>query len=197
VIWFRNNGGPWNGDPSADPTTGIGGIDVSVLTGPYFAAASYNTGFTGGQTLTGNFGAASFANSPGAGVSAWGAATTFDPAHTNSEITLLSGNLSFTTGGEQTGPATRSTTSTATQTGLRYWEFAAGTAPQNWFAGIAIGSAPDTFGAGMGYAVVADSGSIQINGVTQSQSVGAFSAGDVMGIVIGFAGSGGNFFFTT
>lgn len=69
--WFRKNGGNWNGDPTADPATGIGGVDTSAV----FAAAPAFFYFginTNGASATVNVGDTSFANAAPTGYSAWG-----------------------------------------------------------------------------------------------------------------------------
>lgn len=38
LIWFRPNGGDWNGSPTNNPATATGGLSFSSITGPYFAA---------------------------------------------------------------------------------------------------------------------------------------------------------------
>jgi hypothetical protein len=40
MIWFRLNGGNWNGDPTANPATNVGGIDISTwVTGAVYGLA--------------------------------------------------------------------------------------------------------------------------------------------------------------
>jgi len=58
LLWVRSNSNPWNGSASADPATGIGGLDVSSVNGPVcFAVSLHNTG----TALKANFGATAFA----------------------------------------------------------------------------------------------------------------------------------------
>ena len=62
LIWLRNitvASTVWNAGGTANPATGIGGISFSAVSGPYFAAASINTGQSNGVTV--NFGATSYA----------------------------------------------------------------------------------------------------------------------------------------
>jgi hypothetical protein len=65
LIWFRVNAGNWNGSGTANPATGTGGISLtgSLASGALFGVGSMNTGFTGGELLTANFGATSFSQS--------------------------------------------------------------------------------------------------------------------------------------
>lgn len=46
LVWIRENGDDWNGDPDADPAAGLGGIDVSGIDGDglYPAAGTGDTG---------------------------------------------------------------------------------------------------------------------------------------------------------
>lgn len=58
-IWFRVNGGDWNGSPTNNPATNTGGADISALTGAIYVLSHVNTS---GSTQTMNFGASAFAN---------------------------------------------------------------------------------------------------------------------------------------
>jgi hypothetical protein len=62
LIWFRINGGNWNGSGTANPATGAGGFDISTpfSTGTAAYAMSGND-FNSGASFTANFGATSFA----------------------------------------------------------------------------------------------------------------------------------------
>jgi len=55
LLWVRKVGDPnWNGNPAADPATGVGGIALTgLLAGPYFPI--YNSSLVG-DTTTVNFG---------------------------------------------------------------------------------------------------------------------------------------------
>lgn len=63
LIWFRKNNGGWNNDIIANqnPALGLGGIDVSAITGAIFAG--YTLQNTTDQ-VTANFGATSYAQTP-------------------------------------------------------------------------------------------------------------------------------------
>ena len=63
LIWFRVDGGPWNGDAAADPATGIGGIACPLPAGPVYAAIDA----AGTEHATANFGASVYAHAPPAG----------------------------------------------------------------------------------------------------------------------------------
>jgi hypothetical protein len=58
LVWFGVNGGIWNNSGSANPATGVGGISIASVTGPYFGGVCEN-GSGAGFVMTGNFGAAS------------------------------------------------------------------------------------------------------------------------------------------
>lgn len=70
-IWFRNNGAPtvWNAGGTADPETGVGGVDFSAITGPFFICADIPVQ-PGVMTL--NTGSSAFNVAPTASYSAWG-----------------------------------------------------------------------------------------------------------------------------
>lgn len=64
LFWARADAADWNGNPAADPATGIGGISTVAFSGPYFAMAVLNangdvsTGdFSGSGAPSGGFGA--------------------------------------------------------------------------------------------------------------------------------------------
>lgn len=93
-IWFRLNGGVWNGSSSANPTTGVGGIPLNVT-----GTLSYATYTGSAGTMTFNFGQNTFsyavpdgftAGWPTADLSGW---TTLDPAKNQGEAVLSDGNL--------------------------------------------------------------------------------------------------------
>lgn len=71
LIWFRNNSSPstWNGGGSADPATGVGGLSLSAITGPFFACCDT---FSSGHPQTANFGQSGFGQTPPTGYSMWG-----------------------------------------------------------------------------------------------------------------------------
>lgn len=69
LVWFRVNGGNWNGSPTADPATGVGGFDVS---GGYTGTDSKIIVYlSGSDALTANFGASAFAYAVPAGFTSW------------------------------------------------------------------------------------------------------------------------------
>lgn len=45
LFWFQDAtaGAPWNNNPSANPATGAGGVDISSLSGPFFICAENDT----------------------------------------------------------------------------------------------------------------------------------------------------------
>lgn len=67
-IWFRVNGGAWNNDGTANPTTGVGGIDISGMVGGRpTPALSFSTP---GSVFFGNFADVDFKNPAPSGYSA-------------------------------------------------------------------------------------------------------------------------------
>lgn len=99
LIWTRNsttNPTKWNNSGTANPATGTGGISFAFMAGAtqYFATLTNNPG----DTTTVNFGATPFVTALPAGFSAYGAATTLNPAD-NAGETLSSGNLTATFAG--------------------------------------------------------------------------------------------------
>jgi len=73
LFWARQIPfGNWNGNPSADPATGVGGISFpSGLTAAIFPAVCC-LGSTDPETIKINFGATTFTGSVPSGFSAWG-----------------------------------------------------------------------------------------------------------------------------
>ena len=74
LIWFRKNGGNWNGSGTANPATGIGGISLASListwgSGTFYAFTSTAQGF---EQSTANFGWAAFSFAVPSGFVAWG-----------------------------------------------------------------------------------------------------------------------------
>lgn len=70
LYWRRSSGADsWNGNPAADPVEGIGGVDISSLTGDLYFAVSTSTYLNGPATA--NFGAAGFAADPPYGYEPW------------------------------------------------------------------------------------------------------------------------------
>ena len=70
LYWRRSSGADsWNYNPSADPVEGIGGVDISSLTGELYFAVSTSTHLDGPATA--NFGAAGFAADPPYGYERW------------------------------------------------------------------------------------------------------------------------------
>lgn len=59
--WLRVNGGNWNGSGTADPTTNVGGIDISSVFSATAAFAATGPDASTGKQVTTNFGATTFA----------------------------------------------------------------------------------------------------------------------------------------
>lgn len=68
LIWFRTNGGDWNGNPANNPATGTGGASFAGIgAGPYFATICLNSGRVG----TANFGASAYSFAAPSGFGNW------------------------------------------------------------------------------------------------------------------------------
>lgn len=64
LIWFAKNTGDWNNDPTANPATGTGGIDITAVAGNLFPMVSF---FSNGDVRTGNFGGSAYTKSASSG----------------------------------------------------------------------------------------------------------------------------------
>jgi hypothetical protein len=70
LLWARLNGGSWNGSGTADPATGVGGINIAALfpTNRVFSALSVNGA---NVDVTANYGGSAFAQTVPSGFAAW------------------------------------------------------------------------------------------------------------------------------
>jgi len=98
LAWVSVSGGPWNGDASANPETGAGGVDLTAVgVNALFPIIS----ISGGGRQTANFGNAPFAYTVPTGYTAgWpgsgtGGFTAFDPAKLLGTGTLSNNNRTF------------------------------------------------------------------------------------------------------
>ena len=73
LIWFRLDGGNWNGSGTADPTLDKGGVDCSSITGTVFIFAE---GFTAGDSATLALTSGSWSFTPPTGAREWDATDT-------------------------------------------------------------------------------------------------------------------------
>lgn len=66
MVWYRNKGGIWNNNGSANPATGVGGVSVAALKfiAPFVRAT------TAGVQVTANYGASAFTQAVPAGFTA-------------------------------------------------------------------------------------------------------------------------------
>lgn len=97
VLWTRNNGGYWNGNPSADPAARLGGINVGGFSGgPIWLTLQIGVGFRSDSNTTVNFGATAFNFTPPVGAKNWTSSpnvpATWDPV-TQQFAILSGGNL--------------------------------------------------------------------------------------------------------
>jgi hypothetical protein len=74
LFWARWNAGNWNGSGTANPATGVGGINIAALfpTNAVFASNSTNNTAV---NITVNFGATAFAQTAPSGFTAWDSGT--------------------------------------------------------------------------------------------------------------------------
>lgn len=97
LVWYRVNGGNWNGSATANPATGVGGFDVSGgYTGTDSKVIVY---LSGSDALTANFGASAFAYAVPAGFTAWDVVKTVNGVAS----TFAAGSLSISKGIVATG----------------------------------------------------------------------------------------------
>ena len=94
-VWVALDDGDWNGDPSADPATNTGGMDISVLEGSTMFPTVQGSGDFG---ITCNFGASAFTHAVPSGYTAgWpasgGGFTTLDATKLHGSAALSGGNL--------------------------------------------------------------------------------------------------------
>jgi len=71
LVWFRADNGNWNNNASYNPATGVGGYDISALTGTLYPGFSDSQ--PTGQGIA-NFGASNFVNDLPQGFKAWNGA---------------------------------------------------------------------------------------------------------------------------
>lgn len=194
LIWFRKNNGNWNNDSSADPSTLTGGFNFSgaILPAPndqMYPISLHNTGLSGDQIQTFNFGASGFVETIPSGAEAWNTfcgPTTLSPTDKGSGVTLHDDDLGFSISGEVTGQGVRGTTFIeGTSTPILYFESTIGVIPQNWTMGIGTSMVPIDGGGGgvfqdyTNVAMVCDNGTININGANPA-SLGIWHDGDTM-----------------
>ncbi|MDR7062006.1 MULTISPECIES: hypothetical protein [unclassified Sphingopyxis] len=74
LVWFRRNGGNWNGSGTANPATATEGfaLNAAMVTGTPAIFASASVQADPGDQLTVNFGQVPFGSAPPSGFTAWG-----------------------------------------------------------------------------------------------------------------------------
>src|SRR5580765_3480148 len=142
-VWFRRNGGNWDGNATHNPATNTGGISISTLVAsgrPWFIFTNVGSGEVSTYTL--NSGDTTFAQSvPSGFTSGWpdnGATisnSVFDPSTATSAITLSNSYLTVTAVSSAT-PQRIKLWGSAT-TGKYYWEFYINQIANNTGQGIA------------------------------------------------------------
>jgi hypothetical protein len=72
-FWARANNGNWNGSGTADPATGVGGIDISAMTGPLYLVTTLRDG-NGVSTARLNLPSSTWLRTPPSGFVQWAGA---------------------------------------------------------------------------------------------------------------------------
>jgi hypothetical protein len=202
-VWFRVNNSNWNGSPTANPTTGVGGIPITDNMTKFMAYVSW---VHAGSSVTVNT-VAPFAHAIPAGYAPWAninyVPATFDPvtftntsyngiiyssygALSNDNLTLYS---SPTSGG---GANARSLTPANLTEGAKYYlEFTTTSGPLATpdQEATAIGLSPGPGAYFGGYSAkdwtIYSDGTIWINSTNTGTLPIAWSNGDVVGMAVG------------
>lgn len=66
LVWFRKNGGNWNGSGTANPATGVEGLDISAVTGNIYPSAIL---YSINSQVTANFGGSAYTHAAPSGFS--------------------------------------------------------------------------------------------------------------------------------
>lgn len=192
TFWVRVNNGPWNANPLANPSIGVGGLDVSSISNKaLFPLLGFNTGFYVGsphEGATANFGASPFTEVVPYRAAAWGVACTWNGADLY-QVNLSNGNLTGQLGGEITGAFVRATESSNTQFGFRYYEVKLDRPAQDTFVGFATKEfllSQPLFGSDSSGSVwIRNGGQVFLNGgPVTGLNLGGAGAGDTIGVLI-------------
>jgi hypothetical protein len=186
-LWFRVvPSGDWNASGTADPATGVGGINMFMATTsgvleppfyPSFAAA------VAGESATVNFGAGGFIGSVPSGFTAGAPnmSAKFNPADRN-DVTLGGGDL-VATSTSQGGVRALD----ALSFGKYYFEYTLGTVVNALTQIGVVTAGADLNGVAnspIGAAVLNKQGVVVINNTVTGTTLGPRSAGDVIGVAI-------------
>lgn len=69
LLWVKPGAGAnWNNNGSADPATGVGGFDISSITGPFYPGVYLSHA---SEAFTGNFGDTAYGLTPPSGFGNW------------------------------------------------------------------------------------------------------------------------------
>jgi hypothetical protein len=192
LYWARTNDGWWNNSSTADPATGVGGIDVSaVFTGGAVAACLASGSVN--HTVDAIFDGSLNARAAPAGFLFWDGSTPVDPtpspviwdAHTPS-LTIQSAGLQAITNQNANGGVFALTSAT---TGKFYYECLVTANSDIHFStiGVALLSTHvDSLTAGTGGAGVASAGEIVRNG-TNNTALGTTTIGQIVCIAVDLA----------
>jgi hypothetical protein len=148
--WARRNNGNWNNNAANNPSTNVGGVDISSLTAaghPWFPLVVADS--AAAEVFTANFGDSAFAQSvPSGFTSGWPANTTtagdtFDPLHTDTGLLLSNSNRTFSANTPAANSNTRSTVSKTS--GKWYFEIYCNFSGTSIGAGVGNSSITTTF----------------------------------------------------
>jgi hypothetical protein len=188
-LWVRLGNGLWNNSGAADPTTNVGGVNISTLfsAANAYAVASFNTLVS---PVNANFGVRPFAFAVPAGFDRWDTQTVFppyvswNPADKSPGIALTNNDLTA----KNIDNSVCSTRPVNGQlNGKFYWECTCDTYTyfQNAI-GIATRRAiiPQTASVLTPGCCVEQGGTIYLNGVTTGVSLGAITTGNVVCVAV-------------
>lgn len=68
LVWFRTSGSNWNNSGTANPATGVGGVDISAISGTLYPSVQLRGS---GDQMTANFGASAFVHTIPSGFTSW------------------------------------------------------------------------------------------------------------------------------
>ena len=193
-VWFRKNGGNWNGNASYDPATNVGGISISSISGYPWYVHAY-THLNQVTIYTANFGNSAFTYTVPSGFTPGWSENTLSNGAAFSAGTIVGGltlaNSDYTVDGTTASAAAFVRSATAKSTGKYCFEYFIGRIDTTASGvGLVNSSAGATFGSGSGANGVivytgAATGSIYVNGVLQiSHSSLCFDGGSIVQIAV-------------
>lgn len=202
--YFRRDGGNWNNNGAANPTTNTGGIDISGVPAgaPWVPIILFTNSSSGAATA--NFGDTTFAQSVPSGITSGWAANTptagvaLDPGSTDSGITLLNSNYTakFNTAGADRAALAIPSIGASQKVCFELFVNAAGTSTNNGCGAAGTGATPsNVISSGLNAALLFISGSVVVNNVLVSSfhALGSFASGHTTMVAID---TGANLYWT-